>query len=415
MKKHEQSEVKSLVNNTKRWKNLRLDWVASFVRGNTGLKKDELLNNGEYVALQYGKTYKVEVIDESFTFFVNSEFFKKSQVVNQGDTILISTSETIQDLGHSCFYNRNDLGLLGGEQILLKPNKKITIEKYLYYYSRYFCKEFKKYATGLKVFRYNIDDLKKIFIEIPSLEEQTAIVKYLDNKNQAIEKKINLLSQKVNYYKEYRKSLIKEVVCNGLDRNLKLKDSGISWIGEIPDHWKIKRGKDLFIEFSKSKITANEGNKKGKYKFFTSSNEQTKWLDYFEINEEAILLSTGGRAGVNYCEKEFSYSTDCWAIKGNKKIYLKYYYYYFENILEVIQQRGFKGSSLEHLQKDFIKQEEIILPNIEEQIQISNYLDKKTTTIDNIVSNLKTQIKILKELRKTLINDVVTGKIKVTN
>ena len=66
-------------------------------------------------------------------FYINNEFYKFNQVVNYGDTILISTSETIEDLGHSCFYNRNDLGLIGGEQILLKPNTKLVFEKYLYW------------------------------------------------------------------------------------------------------------------------------------------------------------------------------------------------------------------------------------------------------------------------------------------
>jgi len=141
-------------------KNFRIDGFCKIVRGNTGLKKDELLDAGDYVALQYGKTYKVDVVDETFNFFVNEEYFKESQVVNQGDTILISTSETIEDLGHSCFYDRKDLGLLGGEQILLKPKSNSINGKYLYYFSKFFKTELQKYATGLKVFRFNIDDLK---------------------------------------------------------------------------------------------------------------------------------------------------------------------------------------------------------------------------------------------------------------
>ena len=89
------------------WENHRIDWIGSIVRGNTGFKKDELLPYGEYVALQYGKTYKVDEVNEKFNFFVNSEFYKSSQVVQYGDLVIISTSETIEDLGHSCFYNRN--------------------------------------------------------------------------------------------------------------------------------------------------------------------------------------------------------------------------------------------------------------------------------------------------------------------
>ena len=130
------------------WINYRLDWINTIIRGNTGFKKDELLDKGEYVALQYGKTYKVDEVNNTFNFFVESDFYKESQVVNRGDIILISTSETIEDLGHSCFYNRVKLGLIGGEQILLKPNRKLIIEKYLYYYSKYFCGELKRYGNN---------------------------------------------------------------------------------------------------------------------------------------------------------------------------------------------------------------------------------------------------------------------------
>ena len=227
------------------WRNYRVDWISAFVRGNTGFKKDELLNNGEYVALQYGKTYKVDEVNNSFNFFVNSEFYKYNQIVKRGDTIFISTSETIEDLGHTCFYNREELGLLGGEQILLKPNSKLINGKYLYYYSKFFTSELKKYATGLKVFRFNTDDLKRVFIAIPLLDEQTAITKYLDVKTQAIDKKINLLAKKTDYYIELRKSIINDAVCKGLDKNVELKESGIEWIGKIPKHWEVKRLKAI--------------------------------------------------------------------------------------------------------------------------------------------------------------------------
>jgi len=144
------------------WELIKLAGVCSFVRGNSSFKKDELLSKGNYVALQYGKTYKVDEVDENFEFYVNDKFFKDSQVVNYGDVIIISTSETIEDLGHSVFYNRKDIGLLGGEQMLLKPNSEMVNGKYLYFSSKIFPRQLQKYATGLKVYRFNISHLKTI-------------------------------------------------------------------------------------------------------------------------------------------------------------------------------------------------------------------------------------------------------------
>jgi type I restriction enzyme S subunit len=199
------------------WKSYRIDWVTNIVRGNTGFKKDELLASGEYVALQYGKTYKVDIVDDSFNFFVNSEFYKESQIVSKGDTILISTSETIEDLGHTCYYDKEQDGLLGGEQILLKPNQKLLFEKYLYHYAKRFCVELKQYAKGLKVFRFNTNDLKSIFIAIPKIEEQIQIANFIDLENNRIDTAIGKMFKEIVLLKEYKTALISEVVTGKVD------------------------------------------------------------------------------------------------------------------------------------------------------------------------------------------------------
>ena len=194
------------------WEVKKLNSMCRFVRGNSNFKKDELLDNGKYIALQYGKTYKVNEIDKKYEYYVNDEFYKISQVVKLGDVILISTSETIDDLGHSVFYNRKDMGLLGGEQILLRPNCDIVNDKYLYYSSKVFTKELRKYATGIKVFRFNISDLKKIYIPVPPLEEQTAIVKYIEKEIARINTKVEKTKKLIELLEEYKQALISEVV-----------------------------------------------------------------------------------------------------------------------------------------------------------------------------------------------------------
>ncbi len=143
------------------WAIVRLDQGCEIVRGNTGFSKADLLEEGQYVALQYGKTYKVDEINNTFSSYVNEEFYKLSQIAMYGDTVLISTSETIEDLGHSCFYARQDIGLIGGEQFLLKVNQEEQLGKYLYYLSKAFSGYLRKYATGTKVYRFNTDHLKK--------------------------------------------------------------------------------------------------------------------------------------------------------------------------------------------------------------------------------------------------------------
>lgn len=195
----------------------RLDGIIKIVRGNSTFSKGDLLDKGEYVALQYGKTYKVDEINNSFSSYVNQEFFKSTQVAETGDTVLISTSETLKDLGHSSFYARQDIGLIGGEQFLLKPNREKTLGKYLYYTTKAFSCYLQKYATGTKVLRFNVDDLKKIYIPNLSLAEQNEVAIFLDHQTTKIDNLITKQKTLIEKLKEYRASVISHAVTGKID------------------------------------------------------------------------------------------------------------------------------------------------------------------------------------------------------
>jgi len=203
------------------WEVKKINNLYSIVRGNSPFSKDELLNKGEYVAVQYGKSYKVNEIDERYKFYVNGEFYKDSQRVDYGDTILISTSETIEDLGHSVFYKRKDFGVLGGEQIMLKPKKEGVNSKYLHFSTKVFSKELRKYATGIKVFRFNINDIKTIYLPVPSKNEQNIIVESLEAQFKKTEQAICLQENQIQKLKEYKATLIDSAVTG------KIKVSGV--------------------------------------------------------------------------------------------------------------------------------------------------------------------------------------------
>lgn len=195
------------------WVVTRPNRVTTITRGNSEFQKIDMKNTGDYIAVQYGQVYKLNVLDEKYQLYVDAKFYKGEQIVQKGDTILISTSETIEDLGHSCFYNRKDFGLLGGEQLCLKPNKQVLFDKFLYYATTYFNLELNQYATGLKVYRFKLDDLKKInMILPPTLGEQQQIVQYLDYKISTIDSLIEDKTKVIEELENYKKSLIYEYV-----------------------------------------------------------------------------------------------------------------------------------------------------------------------------------------------------------
>jgi type I restriction enzyme, S subunit len=164
---------------------------------------------------------------------------------------------------------------------------------------------------------------------------------------------------------------------------------------KLPTEWKQITLGEIFVFNKKSKIKAGEGKKDGKYKFFTSSEIQNKFIDKAIFDGESLIFSTGGNAGVHYCDEKFSATTDCFVLKVDNKIKTKYVYYYLLSNIQILE-KGFKGIGLKHLSKEYLKNIKIIFP---EDISIQK----------NIISVLET-IDQTKELRKEsdlLTNDFV--------
>ena len=177
-------------------------------------------NQGKYVGLQYGKVYKTEIIDSEFNFYVSDKFYKSSQVVTRNDIIIVSTSETVEDLGHSSFYNRDDIGLIGGEQILLKPLSNIN-SKYLFYLSKIFRAQLQLCATGIKVYRFKINDLKQVYIPLPPIKEQEKIVSNIEYKLKQLDERVKKNYDLIKELGLLKQSLISEVVTGKIDvRNI---------------------------------------------------------------------------------------------------------------------------------------------------------------------------------------------------
>ena len=158
---------------------------------------------------------------------------------------------------------------------------------------------------------------------------------------------------------------------------------------------KVRLG-DIFEYMPKSKIKASEGGKKGKYKFFTSSNIQDKYIDKCIYDGEYLIFGTGGKASINYCNGKFSTSTDNFVVKVKKEINAKLIYLYFKNDMQKLE-KGFKGVSIKHISKDYINQLTIPIYDLKFQEKIVKQLDK----VQEIINLRKKQIEELDELIKS--------------
>ena len=409
-----------------KYKNSGLDWLGDVPSGwevkrwkDVGnLVLGKMLNNKPEIGYELKSYLKsknigwLQIDSSSIEEMYFNKEEKRSYRVRKDDLLLSEGGE----VGKTSIWN-NEID----ECYIQNSVHKITLNsqnnpKFYLYFSYYlgFSNHYDSRVNIVSIKHLTKEKLVNINIIKPPLPTQIKIAEFLDTRAAAIDAEIELLTTKAAKYKQLKQSLINQIVTKGLNLQSEMKDTEIDWIGSIPSSWKVRRGKEIFVENPKSKITANEGEKLGKYKFFTSSNVQSKWLDSWEYDKESILFSTGGIAGVHYCDKEYSYSTDTWSIYSlSNQVYLKYYSYYFQSILSTIKTLGFRGSGLEHLQKDFINQSGLPLPPKAEQVQIVEYLDAKTGEIDNIITAINDKISKLKQYRKVLINDVVNGKINV--
>ncbi len=297
------------------------------------------------------------------------------------------------------------------------------------------------YITGAAQPKLSQDNLTNIFVQVPSsFQEQQAIANYLDAKTQAIDKKVSLLEQKIETYKQLKRTLINQTITKGLDKNVPLKDSGISWIGQIPQHWEVKRLKELGnIETSSINKKIEEDEDLVKLVNYTDVYSNLKreiWNndDYMIVSANKLQISskklkqgdvlftpsseTINDIGVSAVVMEnlhnTLYSYHLLRLRFRKVVDLHFKRYLFSNdYVQYYFSKSATGTTRKILGLNTFNNLEVPLPPKSEQEKIAKYLDHKTATIDAIVSNIGKQIEMLKQLRKTLINDVVTGKIMV--
>jgi type I restriction enzyme S subunit len=263
---------------------------------------------------------------------------------------------------------------------------------------------------------------------LPPLPEQETIARYLDTKTAQIDRKIDLLTQKATLYGDLKRSLINETVTRGLDKSVPMKDSDYEWDQKIPTSWQETRVKNIFKlvtdlapdnnDFELLSLYTSIGVKPRK-DMEQRGNKSVTTDGYWMVKKGDIivnkLLAWMGAIGLSDYDGVTSPAYDILR-KSSDKVDQRFYTYLFRTEkAQAIFKKQSRGIMDVRLRLYFDKFGVILVPfpSPEEQKAIADYLDTKTVQIDQIIQTINTQIERLKELRKTLINDVVTGKIKV--
>jgi type I restriction enzyme S subunit len=267
---------------------------------------------------------------------------------------------------------------------------------------------------------FNLNQIANIPLVLPNCTEQQVIANYLDTQTAQIDRKIDLLSQKATQYGKLKQSLINETVTRGLDKTVPMKDSGVEWIGEVPAHWILNRHKDNFScvagRCTNSSLTkVGLENIEGKTGRFISTGTQFDG-DGVEFKKNDILFGKLRPYLAKVYLSEFNGNAigDIFVYRPTRNTKPKFALYLMlsDKYIDVINSST-AGAKMPRVSSNFIANLPVSIPSKQEQQTIATYLDDKTAHIDRIITTINTQINKLKELRKALINDVVTGKICV--
>jgi type I restriction enzyme S subunit len=264
-----------------------------------------------------------------------------------------------------------------------------------------------------------MSSLENLWIAKPPLEEQTQIANYLDQKNQQIDDLIAKKERLIKLLEEERTALINQAVTKGLDPNAPMKESGIDWLGEIPEHWELKKLKFILTSKNSERIPLSS-EERGKMKvktfdYYGASGVIDKVEDYL-FDEEHILLGEDGANLVTRTKRLAFIARGKYWVNNHAHILkpLKGNINYLCELLELIDYSiWISGSAQPKLTQESLLSINMFEPPVNEQNVIMTFLDEKTTQIDATLKKIQSEIELLKEYKTALINEVVTGKIDV--
>lgn len=419
------------------WKKYRLKDICSYIGSGTTPKSSnsKYYDNGIYNWVNTGdlnngivSNSKQQITDSALKDFPTLRFYPKGTIIEAmyGATIgkvgMLDMNATVNQACCAMIVDRNK-----------------AIPNFVLYYLLYYKPQLLKESFGGTQPNVNQFKVSNIAISIPSREEQQRIVTYLDTKLSEIDHQVSILTSKRDAYLRLKKSIINHAVTRGLDSNVKMKDSGIEWIGQIPEHWRRMRLKD--IAYLYSGLTGKSGddfrcdntNITKPYVPFTSilNNFKINSTDFPRVimsdnetqnqvivNDLLFLMSSedydsiAKSAVVNENLGEVYLNSFCRGLRfTSKDIFANFVNYQIQatNYRDALRFEA-RGFTRINIKIEKISSMFVCLPPLTEQRAIATYLDDKCSKIETIVSNLDKQISRYGDLKRSLIDEVITGK-----
>ena len=359
----------------------------------------EILPFKRGVSINNGRDYKHVQSEEGYPVIGSGgQFAFASDYLYDGEVILLGRKGTIDK---PRYFNGKFWTV--DTMFYAIPNQK-CIAKYMYYQALTI--PFSLYSTDTALPSMTQTDLGNHLMCFPPTFEQRAIASYLDQKVGKIDTLISEKEKMVEDLKAYRSSLITETVTKGLNKEVKMKDSGLEWLGMVPEHWGIlpfKRGVSINNGRDYKHVQSEEG-----YPVIGSGGQFAFASDYLYDGEVILLGRKGTIDKPRYFNGRFwTVDTMFYAIP-NQKCIAKYMYY---QVLTIPFSLYSTDTALPSMTQTDLGNHLMCFPPTSEQRTIASYLDYKVGQIDALISELEHQLSDLKSYKSSLITEAVTGKI----
>lgn len=304
-------------------------------------------------------------------------------------------------------------------------NETKVLPKYGAYFLLNKSSEINKKTPIVTLQIFNQSKVKQVMIDYPSLSVQQRIVDYLDAKISEIDKRVSVLEKQQDAYARLKKSVIHQAVTRGLNTDVCLKDSGIEWIGMIPEYWMLRRVKEVCRVVCGATPKDNPNYWDGEIKWVSPAD----MADFGEIEKGArtitgkgylscgttlvpsnsIIMSTRAPIGkTNIALTELCTNQGCKCLTS-KALNMRFMLYYIWSKKDKFQALG-RGTTFIELSTKDLSSFWLALPPLTEQQTIASYLDEKCAKIDAAIDNIGKQIEASKRLKRAIINEAISGK-----
>lgn len=314
------------------------------------------------------------------------------------------------------------------------PNESMN-NCFLYYSLAIHAKSFNTLGSGTTFRELSFSAFSSYKISVPPKAEQDAIVRYLDAATSKIDKAIAMQQKMIDLLNERKQIIIQNAVTKGIDENVEMKDSGVEWIGMIPKHWEISKLKYLIdaplkyganeasdlIDYSCPRyirITDIDTNGKLKEETYRSL-PMNKAEPYLLKKGDLLFARSGATVGKAFLfEEDYAACYAGYLIKAHmdlQKVLPKFVYLYTQTFAyQRWKESIFIQATIQNISGERYANMQIPMPTLEEQNNIIDMLTPKMLRFDSVISNCQRQITLLQERKQIIINEVVTGKVKVS-